>query len=70
MLGIKYELIQKLSILIAGSLVISMLLGFSLLRFYDEFSKGLRDKSRLRLWYAFFTLSFPFVLFYFVVSLL
>jgi len=67
MLGIKYELVQKLSIIFVGSLVAAAVAGLSLLKFYEEFRRGVEQKSRLRIWTAFFGLSF--VILFFVFSM-
>jgi Mn2+/Fe2+ NRAMP family transporter len=35
--------------------------GFALLRAYEEFKKGVAEKSRLRIWSAFFGIMFLFL---------
>lgn len=70
MLGIKYELIQSVGIVLIGSVLTSIFSGFTLLKFYEELTKGIREKSRLRIWSAFFMLSFTFFLFFFAIRIL
>lgn len=49
MFGIKYDLIQKLGIIFIGSLVAAAFAGFSLLKCYEEFRRGVEQKSRFRM---------------------
>jgi hypothetical protein len=60
-------MIKTLAILFVGSLIAAVFAGISLLKFYEEFRKGVEEKSRLRIWSAFFGLSFVLLFFFFVM---
>lgn len=68
MLGIKYEIIKDAAILIAGCLLAAVFVGVSLLKFYEEFRKGVQQKSRLRIWSVFFGLAFLVILFASIIA--
>ncbi len=68
MLGIRDSSIRELIILVLGCFVAAGFAGFSLLKFYEEFQKGVKEKSRLRIWSAFFGLSFLIILFVVMVT--
>lgn len=53
--------LQDAAILVGSSLIAAAAAGFSLLKAYDEFRKGV-EKSRLRIWSPFFIISFLFIL--------
>ena len=63
MFGIKYEIVKDATMLIAGCLLAAGFAGFSLLKVYEEFRKGVEQNSRLRIWSAFFGLAFLVILF-------
>jgi hypothetical protein len=67
MLGITCTLVQHAVFLVLGCLIAAAFAGFSLLKFYEEFRKGVEQKSRLRIWSAFFGLSFVLLLFFFIL---
>lgn len=67
MFGIQYELVKKLAIILGGIFVGAAFAGFALLKFYEEFQKGIEQKSRLRIWSAFFGLSFTVLFFIFII---
>ncbi|OGN63800.1 MAG: hypothetical protein A3E80_06780 [Chlamydiae bacterium RIFCSPHIGHO2_12_FULL_49_9] len=60
-------MLTKLVIIFVGSLIAAVFAGISLLKFYEEFRKGVEEKSRLRIWSAFFGLSFVLLFFFFVM---
>lgn len=49
--------------MVIGSLLTAALAGFSLLKSYEEFKKGIEQKSRFRIWFAFFNVAFLAILF-------
>jgi hypothetical protein len=59
---INSNVLQDAAILVGSSLVAAAAAGFSLLKAYDEFRKGVEKKSRLRIWSALFIVSFLFIL--------
>ena len=70
MLGVDYELLKHLAILFIGCLAAAAFAGIALLKFYEEFRKGVEQKSRLRIWSAFFGLSFVLLFFFFALRTL
>ncbi len=67
---INSELLKKMAILLVGSLVAAVFAGISLLKFYEEFRKGVEEKSRLRIWSVFFGLSFLVLFSFFLMRTL
>lgn len=63
MLGIQPEIFRDMAFTVIGSLVAAVFAGFSLLKSYEEFKKGVEKKSRLRIWSAFFSAAFLAILF-------
>lgn len=70
MLEIKHEILERLLLIFIGCLIAAAFLGFSLLKFYEEFRKGVQQNSRLRMWSALFGLSFVVLFFFFVLRIL
>lgn len=68
MFGIKYAIVKDAAILIAGCLLAAAFAGFSLLKFYEEFRKGVEQKSRFRIWLAFFGFAFLVILFASIIA--
>jgi len=67
MFGIKYEMVKNAAFIFAGCLLAAAFAGFSLLKFYEEFRKGVEQNSRLRIWSAFFGLAFLVIFFLTVI---
>ena len=67
MLGIQCEIVRSVAFMIAGSLVAAAFMGFSFLKFYEEFRKGVEQKSRFRIWSSFFGAAF-IIIFFFTIS--
>jgi hypothetical protein len=65
MLGIEYQTVKHMMMILVGCLLGAGFAGISLLKFYEEFRKGVEQKSRLRIWSAFFGLSFVLLIFFF-----
>jgi len=63
MLGIQSEIFRDVAFMLIGSVAAAGLAGFSLLKFYEEFRKGIEQKNRLRIWSAFFGIAFLFIFF-------
>jgi hypothetical protein len=63
MIGIQCKIIETVAFMIGGSLVAAAFMGFSMLKAYEEFLKGVEQKSRVRIWSAFFIISFLFIFF-------
>ena len=63
MLEIKPDIIKDTLMLVGGCLLAAAFAGFSLLKFYEEFRKGVAEKNRLRIWAAFFGTAFLVILF-------
>jgi hypothetical protein len=63
MLGIQCKTIETIAFMIGGSLAAAAFMGFSMLKAYEEFLKGVEQKSRARIWSAFFIVSFLFIFF-------
>jgi hypothetical protein len=63
MLGIQSEILRDVAFMVIGSLVAAAFAGFSLLKSYEEFKKGVEKKSRLRIWSAFVNAAFLVILF-------
>jgi|GEM_PF-5352592 len=57
------NVLTSLIFILFSSLLTSAFFGFALLKFYEEFRKGVEQKSRLRVWFAFFGISFMVILF-------
>ncbi len=57
------ELIKSVALMTVASLLAAVFMGFSFLKFYEEFRKGVEQKSRARIWSAFFGVSFVVILF-------
>ncbi len=63
MFGIQSEIIRSAAFALAGSLLAAAFMGFSLLKSYEEFRKGIEKKSRLRMWMA--LTGFAFIVIFF-----
>ena len=55
------------AILIAGFLLAAAFTGFALLRAYEEFRKGVEQRKKIRIWAAFFIVSFLFIIMTFAI---
>jgi hypothetical protein len=53
---------SSFAITIFGFLLASAVGGFSLLRAYEEFKKGIESKSKLRMWGSFFCVTFLYII--------
>lgn len=53
--------------MMGASLVAAVFMGFSLLKAYEEFLKGVEQKNQVRIWSAFFIVSFLFIFFMTVI---
>lgn len=63
MFGIQSEVFRNVAFMVIGSLLAAAIAGFSLLKSYEEFKKGVEQKNRLRIWSAFFNVAFLTILF-------
>lgn len=59
------EIAKTLGIIFVGSIMAAAFAGFALLKFYEELMRGIREKNRLRIWSAFFGVSFLVLFFFF-----
>lgn len=57
------ELIKSVALMIVASLMAAAFMGFSFLKFYEEFRTGVEQKNRIRIWAAFFGTAFVVILF-------
>lgn len=64
---VKYETISAIAFMIGGSLLAAAFVGFSFLKFYEEFRKGVAQNSRLRIWSSFFGAAFVVIFFITVI---
>jgi uncharacterized membrane protein YidH (DUF202 family) len=63
------ELIKSVAFIVISSLIVAAFMGFSFLKFYEEFRKGVEQKNRIRIWSAFSGAAFVVILFITVVFL-
>ena len=63
MFEVKYEIVRSIAFLFIGSLLAAAFIGFSLLKFYEEFRKGVEQQNRLRIWSSFFGVAFLVIFF-------
>ena len=68
MFGIQLNMVKDLAVMLGGYLLVAVFAGFSLLKFYEEFRKGVEQKNRLRIWSVFFGLSFVILVFSSVIA--
>ncbi len=62
-----FEIIKNLGFMAFAYLISAAFIGFSFLKFYEEFRKGVEQKNRLRIWSAFFGSSFVVIFFFTIV---
>ena len=61
------EIIKSLGFMALASLIAATFIGFSFLKFYEEFRKGVAQKNRLRIWSSFFGTTFVVMFFITVI---
>ena len=61
------ETIKSVGFMAFASLVSAAFIGFSFLKFYEEFRKGVQQNSRIRIWSSFFGAAFVIIFFTTVV---
>ncbi len=57
------ELIKSVGFMAFASLMAAAFIGFSFLKFYEEFCKGVEQKNRVRIWASFFGAAFVVIFF-------
>lgn len=62
-----FEVFKNLGFVAFACLIAAAFIGFSFLKFYEEFRKGVEHKNRLRIWSAFFGSSFVIIFFFTIV---
>lgn len=54
--------LKVFAILFSGFLIAAAFAGFSLLRAYEEFRKGIERNKKIHIWAAFFIVAFLFII--------